>query len=127
MSSDIGFKHLNKDEYAVLRQAQTEPAFSGSLLKNTENGKYLCKACSNDLFSSKHKFDSGSGWPSFYDILSTDSISTKIDKSHSMIRVEVICKNCQSHLGHLFEDAPQTPTNKRYCINSLALNFEKES
>ena len=121
------FNHLNKDEYAILRESHTEPPFSGSLLNNKQSGIYSCKACFNPLFSSKHKFDSESGWPSFYDILDDNSVVTKIDYSHNMLRTEVLCKKCRSHLGHIFDDAKNMPTNKRYCINSLALNFKNKS
>ena len=119
------FNHLSPKEYAILRQAQTEPAFSGSLLNNKQTGTYMCKACRANLFSSQHKFDSRSGWPSFYDVIDSKAVKLKQDTSHGMTRTEVICSNCYSHLGHLFNDAVNMPTNQRYCINSLALDFKK--
>ena len=87
---------------------------------------YKCAACGNPLFSSKHKFESGSGWPSFYDLAKQGAVKLKTDTSHGMTRTEVVCTKCGSHLGHLFRDAPQTPTGNRYCINSLALDFKED-
>ncbi len=117
-------KKLTPEQYKVLREKGTEKPFTGKFLKNKESGVYVCAACENPLFSSKTKFDSGTGWPSFYDIVSSDSIELKRDHSQNMTRTEVLCKKCGSHLGHLFEDSPQTPTGKRYCINSVSLNFK---
>ena len=97
---------------------------TGLQLKNKENGKYVCAACKNPLFSSETKFDSGSGWPSFWDVLSENSVDLKPDYSLGMKRIEVICNRCGGHLGHVFDDGPR-PTGKRFCINSLSLNFNK--
>jgi peptide-methionine (R)-S-oxide reductase len=118
------FKRLSKDEYRVLRERGTEPAFSGSLLKNKETGTYHCKACGNLLFKSDVKFDSETGWPSFSDVIK-GSVKLNPDSSHGLDRIEVKCSKCGSHLGHVFGDGPK-PTGKRYCINSIALDFKKD-
>jgi peptide-methionine (R)-S-oxide reductase len=119
-------KKLTKEQYKVLREKETEKPFSGKLLYNAKKGKYVCAACSNVIFDSSTKFDSGCGWPSFYDA-KKGSVKIKVDLSHGMIRREVLCSRCGSHLGHIFNDAPQTPTGKRFCINSIALNFKKNN
>ena len=116
---------LSEEEYAILRGKATEPPFTGKLLENKENGVYLCAGCSQELFSSKSKFDSGTGWPSFDSPLSADKIDLKSDDSHFMERVEVVCSKCGGHLGHVFDDGPK-PTGKRFCINSVALKFRKK-
>jgi len=116
---------LSKEEYYVLRKAGTEPAFSGEYVEHKADGTYVCTACGNELFSSDTKFKSGSGWPSFWDKVSADSIETRHDNSHGMTRTEVLCAKCGGHLGHVFEDGPD-PTGLRYCINSVALDFEEE-
>jgi len=117
-------KELSPERYRVLRQAGTEPAFTGSLLHNKEAGIYSCGACGRELFKSDTKYDSGSGWPSFYDAIDDKAVALIDDDSHGMHRIEVRCGSCGSHLGHVFDDGPQ-PTGQRYCMNSLALDFKK--
>lgn len=114
---------LTAEQYAVLRQKDTEAPSSGELLHNKESGAYACAACGAELFSSETKFDSRSGWPSFYDVMNNKDISLEEDKSLGMHRTEVNCAQCGGHLGHLFNDGPN-PTGKRYCINSCALDFK---
>jgi peptide-methionine (R)-S-oxide reductase len=122
---DIWKKKLSKDQYKILREKGTEKPFTGKLLHNKEKGLYLCAACGNKLFSSETKFDSGSGWPSFWDVVEKENIIEKNDNSYGMQRIEIICSKCGGHLGHLFDDGPK-PTGKRYCINSLSLKFQNK-
>lgn len=116
---------LTEDEYHVLREAGTEAPFSGEYVDNHEKGVYRCKACGNVLFSSDQKFDSGTGWPSFTDPAVAENVGTRSDDSHGMHRTEVYCKHCGSHLGHVFDDGPAEKGGKRYCINSVCLEFNE--
>lgn len=117
---------LTSEQYRVLREQGTEPAFSGVYFANKEPGRYRCAACGEELFSSEQKFDSGTGWPSFFAPLSEASVETDTDCTHGMIRTEVHCARCNSHLGHVFPDGPK-PTGLRYCINSVSLDFDAET
>ena len=117
--------HLSEEQRYVTQEKGTEAPFTGDLLHNKESGTYQCVCCSADLFSSDTKFDSGTGWPSFYDVMSSEFVKVEVDHSHGMIRQEVLCGICDAHLGHVFSDGPQ-PTGLRYCINSLSLEFEKD-
>ena len=116
-------KELSSEEYTVLRRAGTERAGTGALLDEKRIGIYSCRACGNELFRSQAKFDSHCGWPSFFEPSKSDAVEQIEDRSHGMLRVEVRCRRCGSHLGHIFPDAPQTPTGDRYCMNSLSLRF----
>jgi peptide-methionine (R)-S-oxide reductase len=114
---------LSPEEYKVLRKAGTERAFTGEYTETKTDGVYSCRACGAELFRSDAKFDSHCGWPSFYEPTAGDNVILRKDKSMFMTRVEVLCASCHSHLGHVFEDAPQTPTGDRYCINSVSLKL----
>ena len=123
--ADYKWKKLLTDkQYKILRKKATEPPFTGKYLENKEKGIYLCAGCKNPLFSSDTKFDSGTGWPSFSKTISEDSVDKKLDFSLGIKRMEVLCKKCGGHLGHVFDDGPK-PTGKRYCINSASLYFKK--
>lgn len=119
-------KSLNADQYDVLRQAGTERPFQNIYYDNHVKGIYYCAGCGLPLFSSEHKFDSGTGWPSYYQPIRPEHIGSDTDLDIGYPRTEVHCARCDGHLGHLFDDAPQTPTGNRYCINSAALIFKKE-
>ena len=120
---ELNKKHLSQDQFEVTQNCGTEPPFSGELLYEKRDGIYRCGVCDFALFESEKKYESGTGWPSFYDALE-DTISTKEDNSYGMKRIEINCKKCDSHLGHIFPDGPK-PTGQRYCVNSLSLTFSE--
>lgn len=124
-SEDDWRAQLSPDQYRVLREKGTEAPFTGKFNLHKEDGFYVCGGCGEPLFDSKSKYDSGCGWPAFFQPLSKDKIEYKLDKSHGMIRTEILCANCGGHLGHVFNDGPE-PTGERYCVNSLSLDFDKE-
>ncbi|MCC7128313.1 MAG: peptide-methionine (R)-S-oxide reductase MsrB [Microbacteriaceae bacterium] len=127
LTEDQWREKLSPEEYAVLRQAGTERPWTGELLDEHREGVYSCRACGAELFRSTAKFDSHCGWPSFYTPSEKDAVILLKDTTLGMQRVEVRCSNCGSHLGHVFDDAPQTPTGDRYCMNSVSLSFQPKS
>lgn len=126
MPEDFWKKKLTPEQYKILREKGTEPPFTGQYVNNHEDGMYHCAACNAPLFSSDTKFESGSGWPSFYKAADEGNIELHDDSEYGMKRTEVVCANCGSHLGHVFPDAPQTPTGERFCINSACLAFKSK-
>ncbi len=124
LSDEEWKKKLTPEQYQIMRTKGTEVPFTGELLHNKKAGTYTCAACSTELFSSEAKFDSGSGWPSFYDVAKSGAVKLQDDNSHGMHRVEAVCAKCGGHLGHVFDDALDQPTGKRYCINSCSLEFK---
>jgi peptide-methionine (R)-S-oxide reductase len=123
--SDVEWREqLNPKQSAVLRQQATEPPFTGEFVHNKGEGIYVCAGCGQELFRSDTKFESGSGWPSFWDVIESGKVEVRRDVSHGMIRDEVVCSRCEGHLGHVFDDGPRDKTGLRYCINSLSLGFE---
>ena len=125
LSEDEWKRRLTPEEYRVLRQAGTEPPWEGCFVGTSEPGTYVCAACGNPLFRSGTKFESGTGWPSFTEPIAEDAVEEREDRSHGMIRTEVICARCESHLGHVFPDGPP-PTGLRYCINSVSMKHVPE-
>ena len=123
-SDDDWKQKLTPEQYAVLREKSTEAPFTGKFLHNKDSGMYTCAACGSELFDSATKLDSGSGWPSFYDVAKSGAVKLVDDDSHGMHRTEAVCAVCGGHLGHVFDDAHDQPTGQRFCINSCALDFK---
>jgi peptide-methionine (R)-S-oxide reductase len=125
LSDEEWRERLSPEQYAVLRKQGTEPAFSGKYALAKDQGVYRCAGCGVELFSSDTKFDSGTGWPSFWEPAVAEAVELRPDASHGMVRTEVVCRRCGGHLGHVFDDGPQ-PTGQRYCINSLSLDLDTD-
>lgn len=125
-SDEYWREKLTPEQYYVLREKGTERPFTGKFDDHWEPGVYTCAGCGNELFQSQTKFDAGCGWPSFYEALDKDKIVEKLDRSHGMIRMEILCAKCGGHLGHVFNDGPRDKTGLRYCVNSLSLDFKKK-
>jgi peptide-methionine (R)-S-oxide reductase len=124
-SDDEWKQILTPVEFQILREKGTEYAFTGEYFNHKEKGTYVCAGCGNELFTSESKYDSGCGWPSFYEPLSEEKVGEFEDRSHGMVRTEIVCNKCGGHLGHVFPDGPK-PTGLRYCVNSASLDFNKE-
>ena len=127
LSDEEWRQRLSPEQYRILRRAGTEAAFTGQYWNHKGEGSYTCAGCGEELFTSGTKFESGCGWPSFWEAADPDKVEFHEDRSYGMRRVEVLCRKCGGHLGHVFEDAPQTPTGNRFCINSTCLNFQPGS
>jgi peptide-methionine (R)-S-oxide reductase len=127
LTEDEWKKKLTPEQYKVLREKGTEAPFTGKLLNEKGTGDFVCAACGQVVFKSDTKFESGSGWPSFYDPANTEAVVLEEDNTLGMSRTEVMCANCGSHLGHVFNDAPDQPTGQRFCINSCSLDFKPKS
>ena len=125
-SDDEWREQLTPDQFYVTREKGTEPAFTGEYWNHHEDGKYRCVCCGAELFRSQEKFDSGCGWPSFFAAADDKIVDTQVDKSHGMIREEIICSQCGAHLGHVFPDGPR-PTGDRYCMNSASLRLDRDT
>jgi len=126
LSEEEWKKRLTPEQYQILRRQATERAFTGKYWNHKDAGLYTCAGCGQELFTSDAKFESGCGWPSFWDAVDPNKVTLRDDISYGMRRTEVLCRRCGGHLGHLFDDAPSTPTGQRYCINSACLNFKPE-
>ena len=127
LSEDEWKARLTPEQYRVLREKGTETPFTGGLLNEIRQGSFACAACGAELFKSDHKFDSRDGWPSFYEVSSSDAVKLENDTSHGMYRIEVLCASCGSHLGHVFDDGPKNKGGKHYCINSICLDFNPKA